>query len=252
MIQKRIVLGMIAVFLTLPLFASEEAQKYFDQAIALKATGLNAENNDTKAHDLFIHSAQLYEVEAFTDWHKWYETGNAYWWAGQSGRAILAYRRYLSHDSFRGEVWENLASARLSAGTEQPGHEGFLVWPWFLWFASVASFLAGIAFLLFSLFLFFKNKRLRTIALVCAIASLSFAGASAVSISTRGKMAVIVTETQGRKGDSTVYAVSPERSWKVGQEVWVREVRNTWTRIEVGSVFSWVPSESLVSSDASF
>ena len=141
-----------AMLLVLPLYASDEAQGLFDRAISLKAAELqqnaanaqNASGAQTSAA-LFETSARLFEADAAKDWRKWYEAGNARWWAGQSDRAILDYRRYLANDPFRGEVWENLSQARLAAGTVNPGHEGFLVWPWLLWFASGAAFAAGLS-----------------------------------------------------------------------------------------------------------
>jgi tetratricopeptide (TPR) repeat protein len=233
--------------------SAESAQALFDRAIRLKAQSLGAqadrlpgaETVESEARGLFTQAANLFEIEAQTDRRRWYEAGNARWWAGQADRAIRDYRRYLSFDAFRSEVWENLSQARAAAGTEVPGNEGILSRPWFLIFASLAAFFAGTAFLTFAFFMFFRKKVFRKTALIfvaaaCCSGIVSFAGFTA-----RGRMGIVIAETRGRKGDSEAYSPSPALPWKAGQEVWVDEVRDTWTRIRVGNTVSWVPTSSL-------
>ena len=252
---------LLAVFAIPAAFAADDARTLFDQAIRLRASEqagnqlsaapATSAASDVSSHDLFAKSAGLFETEAMRDWRAWYEAGNARWWAGDADKAIADYRRYLAHDYFRGEAWENLAEARHSAQTENPGSEGFLAWPWPLWCLSAAAFVAGLAALSLAVSLFLKKTSARkrhwkTASIALASVALVFFLASGVTYAARGKMAVIASEMQGHKGDSSVYAVWPATAWKAGQEVFVTETRNTWTRIRVGSTVSWVPSDCLV------
>jgi hypothetical protein len=99
--------------------------------------------------------------------------------------------------------------------------------------------------LLFSLFLFFRKPPFRTASatvLACAAAAaLLCAGAVLLS----RPAAVILCETQGRMGDSAMYTPLPSEPLKPGQEVRILGSRDTWSRVRVGSVECWVPSETL-------
>lgn len=241
---------LFSVFSVQTAFASDDARSLFNEAIRLKETGQAAETS----RDLFAKSAELFEDEATRDWHLWYEAGNARWWALESDRAAADYRRYLAHDYFRGEVWENLAEARRSAQTENPGNEGFSAWPWPLWFVSAAALVAGLGALAFSIFLFLKKtsagkRSWLHVSVACASIALAFALAGGISYVARGKIAIVARETPGRKGDSSVYAVWPATPWKAGQEVFIDETRDTWTLVRVGKTVSWVPSDCLIRID---
>ena len=242
-------------------FAADDARSLFDEAIRLRASeqaGSAAVTSGApsveSSHELFAKSADLFEAEAARDWHLWYEAGNARWWAGDADKAIGNYRRYLAHDYFRGEAWENLAEARRSAQTQDPGNEGVFAWPWPLWLLSAAALIAGFAALSFSVSLFLRKTSLRkrswrTASIALGSVALAFALASGISYAARGDIAVIAKETPGRKGDSSVYAVWPATPWKAGQEVFIAETRDTWTRVRVGKTVSWVPSDCLIRID---
>lgn len=217
------------------------AKSLFADAIQKKSAGL-----EDAALSLFAQAADLFEAAAAVDWRQLYEAGNARWWAGQADKAIVDYRRYLAHDPLRGEVWENLAQARRKAGTQNPGHEGVLVWPWYLWLASGAAAVGGLSFLAFSLFLFWRAPQWRRRALYGGVLTLCLGLGAAGTLFARGDCAVLAAETPGRKGDAAVYAVWPADPWKAGQEVWVTGTRDTWTRVRVGDTVSWVPTGSLV------
>lgn len=229
-------------------FPQEDPQSLFDQAIELRSTAMKSTDvfaNSDPSIALFSRAADLFESKAATDFRFWYEAGNARWWEGRPDRAVLDYRRYLSRNPFRSEVWENLSQARAIAGTKAPGGEGFLSWPWFLWLAAGAAFFAGLSVLLFSLYLFFRTRALKKSVIVFFASTIICALFGAVSFASRGDIAIFLIETQGRKGDSSVYAPWSSEKWKAGQEAWILEMRDTWTRARVGSTVFWVPSESL-------
>jgi hypothetical protein len=236
-------LASLAVF---PLFASEDGQTLFDQGIRLiSASRAKGESAPPESKALFVRSAQIFETNAVSDWHFWYEAGNARWWSGQADRAIVDYRRYLEKDALRGEVWENLAQARLTAGTQTPGNEGPWIWPWYLWLASAAAFSGGISFFAFSLFLLSRKKSWRTGALFCAAFALCLGLTASFLLVTRAHIAVLTAQTQGYKGDSDAYAPWPAEPWKSGQEVQLLDIRDTWAQIRVGATISWVPKDFL-------
>ncbi len=243
--MKRIILclafALFSSVIVLPLFSAEDPRMIFDKAIALKENA-----KDEEAQLLFVQAADLFESLSASDWHHWYEAGNSFWWAARPDRAVLDYRRYLSHDPFRGEVWENLAQARQAAGTRAPGHEGFLFWPWFLWLASAAAFCIGLSVLFFSLHLFFRARSWRKAAVVLFFIAFFLSLGASVSFAARGKIGVVITSTQGRKGDASVYAPWPADMWKAGQEAWITGQKDTWTRILVGDTVSWIPSDSIL------
>jgi hypothetical protein len=232
-------IGAIVFFLASPaVFASDDGRVLFGKAIALKEAG-------SESSGVFAEAARLFEMDASGDWRLRYEAGNARWWAGQYGQAIFDYRQYLARDAFRGEVWENLAEARRAAGTVAPGKEGFFSWPWHLWLAAFACFFASAAFLLFSLFVFMRKKSLIPASVGVLAVAVCLACGSAATLAFRKPVVVLAVETQGRKGDSSVYAPYPTTPWKEGQEAFVTETRDTWTRIIVGDTVSWVPSANL-------
>jgi tetratricopeptide (TPR) repeat protein len=251
----------LSLFAVASAFAADDPRALFDRAIQLKAAELAGESESSAAQTnpapatslsipetsaaLFAESARLFEIAAASDWRQWYEAGNARWWSGDPARAIVDYRRYLAHDPFRGEVWENLAEARVAAKTVVPGHEGVLAWPWYLWFASAAAFVAGLSSLSFALFLFFRKKNWRTVSVALLAAAVCLGAVSAATYATRPEIAVAIADVQGRKGDSSVYAPFPADPWPAGQEAVVTERRDTWARILVGSTASWVPLDSL-------
>lgn len=257
----------LSLFAAASAFAADDPQVLFDRAIKLKAaelaggtaspaalTALTASDLSSpetsaalfsESARLFSESARLFEIAAATDWRRWYEAGNARWWSGDPARAIVAYRRYLSRDPFRGEAWENLAEARRAAKTLDPGHEGFLAWPWYIWLASAAAFVAGLAALSFALYSFFRKKNWRAVSVALLAVAVCLGAASAAAFAARPEIAVVIADVQGRKGDSAVYAPFPADPWKAGQEAIVTERRDTWARVLVGSTASWVPLDSL-------
>lgn len=260
--MKRGALYSLAVVLMVAIsnyvFPQEDPQSLFDQAIVLKSNARNSavvnstvvDNADVSTNSdpsvaLFSRAADLFESKAAIDFRFWYESGNARWWEGRADRAVIDYRRYLSRDPFRSEVWENLSQAREAAGTKAPGGEGLLRWPWFLWLGAGTAFFAGLSVLLFSLYLFFRTTVLKKNVMVFVACTIVCVVLGAASFALRGDISVVLIETQGRKGDSSVYAPLPTEKWKAGQEVWILETRDTWIRARVGSTVFWVPSESL-------
>ncbi len=208
----------------------------FEQAITERE-----QSPDPKAGQaLFEQSAQAFESMAEQDHALWYEAGNARWWAGQAGLAVLNYRRFLSHDPFRNEVWENLAQARLAAQTIELAGEGLGSWPWSLWFLTSAGISLSFAALTLALKIYTRKTVFARLGLGLGIACLVFALAATISQANRPQLGVVLIETQGRKGDSEVYAIWPEAALKLGQEVWIKEERDGWFRVELGQTSTWL------------
>lgn len=222
-------------------------QAQADQSAGGLATDTSADGNKakTQALELFAKAAIDYERQAGADYRRWYEAGNARWWAQQAGRAILDYRRYLAHDPFRAEVWENLAQARASAGTLAPGGEGIGAWPWTIWLLHALALGAGLAALAAGLWLWSRRRAWLRLAIgLAALALLCGAGIGWQRLAP-ARLAVVLAETQGRKGDAAVYAAQPTQPWNPGQEAWITERRAGWARLDVGGTTSWVPESAI-------
>jgi len=205
----------------------------------------NTDESKASAIELFKSSAMGFEAVASSDYRHWFDAGTARFCASEPALAIVDLRRFLVHDYFRAEAWDNLAEARKSALTRAPGGEGPAVWPWSLWFLDAASLTFGLALLALGVFLFTRKKSI--LRLTCGIAAITilFSGATALSLAVREPLAVILADTQGRKGDANVYSPQPAAPWKAGQEAWIIGKRGDWIRIKVGADFSWIPRDSV-------
>ncbi len=228
--------------LTLSAQALDQGEESFNRALALMEEAHSRPGAEAEALALFEDAATSYETAADADYRWWYEAGNARWWAHEAGAAIIDFRRYLVHDPFDAKVWENLAEARKSAGTTPLSGERLGDWPWALWFlyAGAASF--GIALLGFGLFAWSRRKIWSRAGKAASALTVLFALSFGAYWILRPRVGVILTETQGRKGDAAVYAAQPEDPWKRGQEAWIRGARDGWVELQVGASTSWVPA----------
>lgn len=222
--------------------APDAPRALYDAAIA--AAGSARAEDRSGAAALFGRAADGFEAAAPSDYRGWYDAGTARACSGEPGRAILDFRRFLSRDYFSLDAWENLKAARKAAGTSAPGGEGPAAWPWALWFAGAAAFLLGLGILLGGCFAFARARALLRCAAAACIISALLGAASGLSLAARPPLAVLLRETQGRKGDADVYAPQPAARWKAGQEAWVIERRGNWIRIKVGSELSWIIEDS--------
>jgi hypothetical protein len=222
---------------------NKAALDLYSQAVA--AMPANGMGDASRAQELFKEAAQRFEASSDTDYRAWYDAGTARYCAGQAGLAALDLRRYLAHNYFRAEAWENLAQARKAAGTVAPGNEGVAAWPWALWFLAAAAISLSLAFLGGGLYVLIRRRPAFIAGAALGVAALCFGLASGVSYFSRQPLAVVIVETQGRKGDAAVYGPQPGNAWKQGQEAWITAERSGWLRLEIGGQISWVPKESV-------
>ena len=267
---------------------AERAQALFDKAIALRAEELqasaykggNARSGAAVGPStaLFEEAARLFEAASIgsdsnggadsspdsgdttiplDDYSRssgetwWYEAANAWWWAGQSARAVSLYRRHLALHPFHGAAWENLAEARRDAGTLDPGGETLLDWPWHIWLGAGAALFSSFALSFLALHAFLgraapgARRSLRaaiglgSLALVCTLAL-------PLLVAFERPVVVLLAPAQGRMGDGDVYAPRPEAPWKAGQEGRLVAERAGWICMKVGSVESWVPADRVL------
>ena len=218
-------------------------QRLYNSAIV--ELSKNTDESKSSAIELFKSSAIGFESAASSDYRHWFDAGTARFCAEEPALAILDLRRFLAHDYFRAEAWENLAEARKAALTRSPGGEGPSVWPWSLWFIDAAALTFGLALLAFGVFLFTRKKSFLRLTCGIAVLTVLFSGATAVSLAVREPLAVILADTQGRKGDADVYSPQPANPWKAGQEVWIIGQRGDWIRIKVGADTSWIRQDAV-------
>jgi hypothetical protein len=212
---------------------------------ALAALPPEGSGDASLAQELFKQAANQFESAAGSDYRAWYDAGTARYCAGQAGLGSLDLRRYLSHNYFRAEAWDNLAQARKAAGTVAPGNEGVATWPWALWFLVTAAIGLSLSAFCGGLYLLIRRRSALSLSVALGVTALCCGVASGVSYFSRQPLAVVIVETQGRKGDAAVYGPQPESPWKLGQEAWVTAERSGWVRLEIGGQISWVPRESV-------
>ncbi len=238
----------VAIFLSAlipPLALAADASSDFTRAVGLMGQSQTDPALKAEAKTLFEAAFRDYESRAEGDYRFWYEAGNARWWSGDAARAILDYRKYLVHDPFRVEVWENLAVARKSAGTMDPGVEGPGGWPWALWLLDALSLLGGLTVLVGGIWLWNRKPVwLRAVIFVFSFAVLAGLGLGLVQVLPE-RLAVSIIPVQGHKGDAEVYIAQPLEPWRAGQEFRVQELRNAWARVTVGATLSWVPVSAI-------
>lgn len=239
-------IAFVALFFALAgilLAEDREPQSLYDAAIV--ELSKNSDESKASSVELFKSSAIGFESIASSDYRHWFNAGTARLCAEEPALAILDLRRFLARDYFRAEAWDNLAEARKAAQVRSPGGEGPSVWPWSLWFLDAAAFCLGLALLSLGVFVFTRKKVF--FRLMCLIGAMTvlFSCATAVSLAVREPLAVILADTQGRKGDADVYAPQPASPWKAGQEAWIIGTREDWIRIKVGSDISWIRQDSV-------
>ena len=222
-----------------------EARLQFTHALRLAEAG-----STTDAQALFESAARSFESAAADKSEYWYEAGNARWWQGRYDLAILDFRRDLARHPWDTSAWQNLAQARLKAGTQEPGGEGLGTVPWFLFLAMAAALSVGLTAAASGAKLLWRTSPFHRWAWGLLAAAAVLGGASALDFGLRRPLAVVVQAVQGRQGDAAVYAAQPAAPWKPGQEGWVAGTRDTWTELEIGGTLSWVPTNTLARPDS--
>ncbi|WP_200278476.1 tetratricopeptide repeat protein [Haloferula rosea] len=225
----------------------DDAEKLFGQAIEMPVDG--------DARPVFVQAALAFEQCA--NGHRleglaWTNAGNAWFKAGEVGRAIAAYRRAGIHRPFDEELQESLAAARaLCVDVVPPAPApGWLRWPlsWPLrWQLATVALLWVCLWLLLLVRLRFRWKGIK-VAGVILWSLLGVFGSSLLTmvILDQEDGVIVVEEVQGRKGPGYGYQPAYETALHQGLEFRRGGRRGDWVEaILPDGSHAWVPRASV-------
>lgn len=184
-----------------------------------------------------------------------FNLGNAWFRAGEIGRAIASYReaeRYLAGDPF---LAANLAEARRIAEVTPPEpalSDRLLFWRSWLSYPAAAHCALALTLLAFVLCVLARWGVRRVVvasrlsvglaALALAVFALEFRRHEWIR---RG--VVVADEVVARKGDAESYGPAFTAPLKEGQELRVLDSRGGWARVQLASgIDGWVPEDALI------
>lgn len=212
------------------------------------------------SRDDFVRAASLYQEvldKGFQSGSVFYNMGNAWMQAGQTGRAIAAYRmaeRSLPRDQY---LQANLNQALRHAGVQSAAGRSVLDYVFF-WQNSVSyaekawlvtTLLATVLVLGLVAQFGWRSREIKRLNIVAAVvlllAVISMARDwSKFQLTRHG---VVIAETTARKGGSDTFDAAFNQSLKDGTEFTVLSAQNDWLQINVGGTGEgWVPARDCV------
>ncbi|RMG11251.1 MAG: hypothetical protein D6731_15855 [Planctomycetota bacterium] len=196
--------------------------------------------------------ARLYTERGVCSAKLFVNAGNAYFFAGDLGRAALFYRRALVLDPREPKARAGLVAVRRRLPWRPPPSPGTdLLRALFFWheglsFAARRAAFAGTWLLAFVLLGLARRRRgFLWAAIPCALIASALLGSLAVSASAPPpeRQGVILTSVQGRTGDGRSYSPSHSAPLPAGSEVEVLEERGGWLRVLLRDRSpAWVPA----------
>ena len=241
----------------------------------LLLTGLSACSPEKTSGTKMAEANQLYEAGQFSeaavmyqalvdagveDGALYYNLGNAYFKAGDLGRAILNYRRAQVLEPRNSDVDANLQLARDQTIDELPGESGtlidsinrFLVERMTLNEAAIFTLVIWLSLcaLTVAAILWSRGRRVLRYT-IAVIAVLLIAGLISVGIlisEERGNdpAVIVAPSVEARSGPGEDYLT--EFSLHSGAEVDILEQRDNWARIVLpGNLQGWIPGEAVES-----
>ena len=222
-----------------------QAESAFEAALSLAASSGDSEAIESK----FGEAALQFEAcgeEGLRPGLAWYNAGNAWFKAGEVGRAIASYRQAQSYRPFDDRLEESLAAARALRVDSLPETNQGRPWP-LRWRKALfsASWIGLIAVGL----LWFRYRGLGwRIATAGVGLWVAFLGVDLAKTTGSGLSAgvLIVDEAYGRKGPSYAYTSAFLDPLHNGMELTILEERDDWlwARLEEGSE-CWLPGETV-------
>jgi tetratricopeptide (TPR) repeat protein len=232
-----------------------EGESSFRQANELLKT------EPTKARDLFEKAALCFEAMVregeIENGRLFYNIGNIYFRLGDTGKAILNYRRaerFFPNDI---NLQQNLNYARSRCVDKiEPKPQTQLFRTVFFWHydlsgptrAWIFAALFSPLWLFAGLHLLLRRSWIRHAMICCGVLSLLFAGSLAVDAyqqSHRRSGVILAKEVVGRKGDSTTFEPTFRDPLHTGVEFDLVEERKGWLLIELADGRqSWIPESA--------
>ena len=213
----------------------KDAQASFQQA------------QETSNPQLYSQAALLYEIVAKQNKQPataWYNSGNAWFHAGELGRSIVAYRQAQTLSPWNQEIKANLISARSLVATEVPLTQN--TWERIplitLKFTTLGSLI--ILSLLSIYFIRYRKRTLYKSSITFAVLFISLLTTTSIKIAQQRPQGVIITnKVNSKKGPSYAYANAFDNSLRDGLEFSLLETRNNWHHIQLHDKRQcWIPA----------
>lgn len=212
------------------------------------------ESEEPEKTEFFFRSAVLLEnaleQQDLNNGYIYYNIANSWLMSGDTGRAILNYRKALERLPSNTLIKENLALARSSVpllidrDPINPLIRAIFFIHYDISFGGRVVILIVILFFLFgsaSILLFYKMNYIRNFLFFLAVVAIIIS-ISLIEEIQRKPEGVILTEIDGRKGDSSGYEKSFTESLSPGIEFKLLETRSGWMMIELmDKRHCWIP-----------
>lgn len=253
---------LLLIVLLLPLFFScghsvddSEILSLISEAESLFKKAL--EKEEPVKSEYFFRSAVLLEeaIERgeINNGYIFYNAGNSWMNIGETGKAVLNYKKALKRLPNNDLVKDNLAQARNSVTLEieedsiNPLVRTIFFFHYDLSFRGRTIVLIALSFLVFSTataLLFFKRNYLRSL-LYAFILFFTIFSVSLFAEMLKDTEGVVLSETEGRKGDSAGYEKSFTTALSPGIEFTLLEERSEWIFIRLRDGRTcWIPEAS--------
>lgn len=232
-----------------------EAEKHFNEAIEI------SQNEPLRSKELFTKAALRFEKisknEGIKNGKLFYNTGNAYFLAGDVGRAILNYKqaaRFLESDRDLKQNLKYARSVRLDKIDSISSNKPFKL-PLF-WHYDLTLSVRAFVFIVFYIsgwifaccWLFKRTRKLKWAALICLACSIGIGTSVALDYYHKQNTVegvIIADEVIARKGGSPVYKASFSAPLHSGTELKLIGQRNSWYYIQLtDGKKTWIPLHS--------
>ncbi|MDQ8209525.1 hypothetical protein QEH52_18515 [Coraliomargarita sp. SDUM461003] len=242
-------LSLVLCLLTLSFTPRAEASEWDDAAQSFAQAQAAPAGSDASLADYKV-AALKFENLAATHQHggeAWRNAGNAWFQAGELGRAIVAYRSAQALRPFDAALAQSLAAARGSALNSVPDSRNWLQKiprSWLKITVLVGNTLFWLS-LLYSLR--HRHRRAYLCNLALALALLSSAGyLSLRSLQAQSQGCIIVDSLYAKKGPSYAYANAFNEALHDGLECSLIETRDGWHHIQLNDQRTcWVPQNTV-------
>lgn len=242
-LASKAALGFLLGLLVLPHGAEaddwSDAEQRFAEAQAMALGSDDSKGRYQEAALKFQAVAELNQRPGIA----WYNSGNAWFQAGDMGRSIVAYRNAKQYRPFDSTIIENLAAARamtLNDITQQQ--------PWWkqlppTWL-SVGLVLVNLAFwTVFLIHIRYRNRRTLITSIVCGTVLVCTVGLMiAKSMFSQPAGAVVVDAIYAKKGPGYAYANAFNEPLHDGLEFILLQQRSDWAHVELSDGRQcWLP-----------
>jgi len=250
-------IGIILLFMLLALLPA--CARHADLEAARQFQAAQTQFDEAQTSEDYLTAAGSYQQLIDAGWHcapVYFNQGNAFMRAGETGRAIAAYRMATRYDPRDPYIQANLQSA-ITQTTATPPRVGLMskivFWQDRLSYPEKFQLLLVLAIVavLFGLINRWRSGRPARLIVMLALAGAILVGISATYDVYRFDLTkhgvITANETIARKGNDESYQPAFTESLPMGSEFIVLEQRGDWLRIRISRAGEgWVPAGQCV------